>query len=288
MLVGAGSASAASGSPTAFLYTIRLPPGKFLTVDYQGGVEEIASQSLIANSGAISRAIFAGDDFTLGTAIHTGRFSGDVEADSDRHRCGAGRRGEDPRSLVGHAHQPRHGTYDHGGRGAVLDPDRPASGCSRRDAGRQLPRYRLLMPGAGQHRGWSQRSQTDRSFAPAQRPAVAGVRHRRAAQREWELRLVRRTLRAGTFGVRGPSRTPSVPSRVAPIWSLRSTLFCPSFTEPIPRCSRFAPVRRSPGPAPARSIWPTATWQRRRSCRSPRGARSRRSSPATWRGSATS
>jgi hypothetical protein len=79
MLDGAGSASAASGSPTAFLYTIHLPPGKFLTVDYQGGVEEIASQSLIANSGAISRAIFAGDDFTLGTAIHTGRFSGELK-----------------------------------------------------------------------------------------------------------------------------------------------------------------------------------------------------------------
>ncbi len=79
MLVGAGSASAASGSPTAFLYTLHLPPGKFLTVDYQGGVEEIASQSLIANSGAISRAIFAGDDFTLGTAIQAGRFSGELK-----------------------------------------------------------------------------------------------------------------------------------------------------------------------------------------------------------------
>jgi hypothetical protein len=79
MLVGAGSASAASGSPAAFRYEIHLPPGKFLAVDYQGGVEEIASQSLIANSGAISRAIFAGDDFTLGTAIHTGRFSGELK-----------------------------------------------------------------------------------------------------------------------------------------------------------------------------------------------------------------
>jgi hypothetical protein len=79
MLVGAGSASAASGSPTAFRYEIHMPPGKFLTVDYQGGVDEIASQSLTANSGAISRAIFAGDDFTLGTAIHTGRFTGELK-----------------------------------------------------------------------------------------------------------------------------------------------------------------------------------------------------------------
>jgi hypothetical protein len=33
-LVGAGSASAASGSPAAFRYTIHLPPGKFISVQY--------------------------------------------------------------------------------------------------------------------------------------------------------------------------------------------------------------------------------------------------------------
>jgi hypothetical protein len=75
---GVGSASAASGTMTGFAYAIHLPPGKVFSVTYQSGVDEIASHSLIARSGAVSRAVFAGDDFLVGSAIQAGRFTGEL------------------------------------------------------------------------------------------------------------------------------------------------------------------------------------------------------------------
>ena len=93
LVAGVVSASAQSGTnPTSpkigkarstetsgFVYNMHLPPGKFFRVTYGTGLDRVDSSSLVSHSGgAISRAVFAGDDFVLGTAIHTGRFSGDL------------------------------------------------------------------------------------------------------------------------------------------------------------------------------------------------------------------
>jgi hypothetical protein len=93
LVAGVVSASAQSGtnrtSPkiakarltetSRFVYNMHLPPGKFFHVTYGSGLHRIDSSSLLSHSsGTISRAVFAGDDFLLGTAIHTGRFSGDL------------------------------------------------------------------------------------------------------------------------------------------------------------------------------------------------------------------
>jgi len=93
LVAGVVSASAQSGthrtSPkfdkirrtetSSFVYNMHLPPGKFFRVTYGTGLDRVDSSSLVSHSGgAISRAVFAGDDFVLGTAIHTGRFSGDL------------------------------------------------------------------------------------------------------------------------------------------------------------------------------------------------------------------
>jgi len=93
LVAGVVSASAQSGthrtSPkigkarstetSGFVYNMHLPPGKFFRVTYGTGLDRVDSSSLVSHSGgAISRAVFAGDDFVLGTAIHTGRFSADL------------------------------------------------------------------------------------------------------------------------------------------------------------------------------------------------------------------
>jgi hypothetical protein len=94
LVAGVVSASAQSGanpSPkvgkgrstetSRFVYNMHLPPGKFFRVTYGTGLHRIDSSDVAAKSetsGALSRAVFAGDNFVLGTAIHPGRFSGDL------------------------------------------------------------------------------------------------------------------------------------------------------------------------------------------------------------------
>ncbi|HEY3943830.1 MAG TPA: hypothetical protein VGL78_01265 [Solirubrobacteraceae bacterium] len=74
-----GKAHRTSRDTSGFVYAMHLPPGKFFRVTYTSGLNRVDSSSLISHSGgAISRAVFAGDDFLLGTAIHTGRFSGEL------------------------------------------------------------------------------------------------------------------------------------------------------------------------------------------------------------------
>lgn len=99
LVAGVVSASASSGSSrtspkigkarssrdtSGYVYHMHLPPGKFFHVTYTSGLERIDSSSLVSHSGgAISRAVFAGDDFLLGTGIHTGRFSGELSQTLD-------------------------------------------------------------------------------------------------------------------------------------------------------------------------------------------------------------
>ena len=95
LVAGVVSASAQSGanrtSPkigkagraktSRFVYNMHLPPGKFFRVTYGTGLHRIDSSDVAAKSetsGALSRAVFAGDNFVLGTAIHAHRFSGDL------------------------------------------------------------------------------------------------------------------------------------------------------------------------------------------------------------------
>lgn len=76
-----GKARRATRDSSGFVYNMHLPPGKFFHVTYTSGLHRIDSSDVVAKSetsGALSRAVFAGDDFLLGTAIHTGRFSGDL------------------------------------------------------------------------------------------------------------------------------------------------------------------------------------------------------------------
>lgn len=69
----------ASRDTSGYVYNMHLPPGKFFRVTYTSGLNRIDSSSLVSHSGgAINRAVFAGDDFLLGTGIHTGRFSGEL------------------------------------------------------------------------------------------------------------------------------------------------------------------------------------------------------------------
>src|SRR5437764_3377660 len=112
LVAGVVSASAQSGTNTTprhrhttdrdgFVYHMHLPPGKFFSVTYTSGVDRIDSSSLVSHSGgAVSRAVFAGDDFLLGTAPHTGRFSGELTQTLVVHSA----------TLVGVAHFPVAGT----------------------------------------------------------------------------------------------------------------------------------------------------------------------------------
>ena len=73
--------TARSTETSEFVYNMHLPPGKFFRVTYGTGLHRVDSSDVTAKSetsGALSRAVFAGDSFVLGTAIHTGRFSGDL------------------------------------------------------------------------------------------------------------------------------------------------------------------------------------------------------------------
>jgi hypothetical protein len=81
IVLGVGSASAASGTAVSFQWTMHTPPDSNIRVSYRGGLVQILSSDLIAHRGAISRATFGGLNFVIrsGPSITAHRFAGTLD-----------------------------------------------------------------------------------------------------------------------------------------------------------------------------------------------------------------